>query len=63
MSAMKTLLMEYQFMGNKFNYTSHKDIPKSVVNMIEDLTDNFKEVPLSIINNVLTDIFKELQGS
>lgn len=59
---MKTLLMEYQYMGNKFNYTSHKDIPKSIANIIEDFADDFKGVPLPIINGLLTEIFDEIQG-
>lgn len=61
MSAIKTFVIEYMEMGGKFRYESYEDIPRSIVDLIEDHCDGkYTKVPLNIINGFLNDFMDDL---
>ena len=61
---MKAFLMEYESMGNQFDYKDYESIPKNIVNIIEDYCDGrYTKVPLSIINGFLNDLYTDISGA
>lgn len=62
MTYMNILIDEYSKMGNAFSYTSHRDIPKRILEIIDDYADarNIFKIPLTNINEFLTSIYNEM---
>lgn len=61
MSMMKTFLTEYEEMGNKFDYKSYEEIPRSIIEILEDYSDtrNIFKMPLKMINEFLMDLYED----
>ena len=61
MSYMKSFLMEYEEMGNKFDYKSYEEIPRFIVEILEDYSDarNVFKMPLKMINEFLMDLYED----